>query len=82
MVTWQFSPRPGNSHQRRREAIRFLRPLLSSARLVQLFGQIGMLAVTQPEAMKTVEVLIDGLQQRRRAVSAGQSAEPPTRQRA
>jgi hypothetical protein len=39
-------------------AVEQLRPLLSSRRLVNLFLAIGMLAVTNGEAVKTIEMVV------------------------
>lgn len=53
--------------QQRRQAVRALRPLLRSTRLVNLFLQIGMLAVTKPAAIRLLELEIARLSTSRQA---------------
>lgn len=40
-------------------AIESIRPCLSSPRLVRLFMAIGMLAVTRPSAIETIEIVVE-----------------------
>lgn len=63
MVTFQRD----DARRRRthvRSAVRQLRPLLSSPRLVRLMAEIGWLAVTRPAAVPLVERLVARLHSR------------------
>lgn len=56
-----------------RIAVEQLRPLLSSTRLVRLFLSIGMLAVTRPHAVRTIEIAVEALSRPRRPAAASLS---------
>lgn len=66
MFDFAQTARPSLS-ARRREAIRTLRPLLTSARLVRLFQTIGMLAVSRPSVIATIEVAVERMDRPRQA---------------
>lgn len=65
----KFRRTPTSADRRRQisAAAQLLRPCLGSARLVNLFLNIAMLAVTRPEHLTTVQVLVDGLNRRRQS---------------
>lgn len=48
-----------NAESQRRSGIRILRPWLSSARMVSLFYRIGMLSITRPGAVATMELFVE-----------------------
>ena len=50
---------------RRRAAVRRLHASLTSERLVELFHAIGVLAITNPEAIRTLEVAVARIARRR-----------------
>ena len=58
MVEFSSVPRRPRAAQRR-DAMRAIRPALSSARLVRLFQKIGMLAVTSPATIVALELAVD-----------------------
>ena len=77
MIGFTSTPRPVTFA--RRDALRALRPALSSGRLVQLFLKIGTLAVTRPASITVLEVAVDRLT-RRRPARARLEAQRPRRQ--
>ena len=64
-----FRRTPTRANRRRQiaAAVQLLRPCLGSARLVNLFRNIAMLAVTRPEHLATIEILVKGLSDRQPA---------------
>lgn len=57
---FDFAPTPRRSFAaQRREAVRLLQPLLTSARLVRLFQKVGMLSATRPTTIAALEIVID-----------------------
>lgn len=47
-----------NAEAQRRSGVRVLRPWLQSARMVSLFYRIGLLALTRPGAVATIEMFV------------------------
>lgn len=48
-----------SAEDQRRSGVRVLRPWLGSARMVSLFYRIGLLAVSRPGAVATMELLVE-----------------------
>ena len=48
-----------SAEAQRRAGVRVLRPWLASARMVSLFYRIGLLSVTRPGAVATIELFVD-----------------------
>jgi hypothetical protein len=60
---------------RRKQALRALAPAMGSERLVHLFLAIATLAVTRPEAVKTIALLVGRLERPRAAKAALETAD-------